>query len=499
VDRNDQYGNTFGVGRFTYSVTPSINISANFYGTMSNARVNNSPFALPAAFATGDLYPRAVAGTTFQPDFNNPDQGRRNRLFVGSFRFSQLVNPVFSYSVAYQHVTTRRRNYDGILVDPLYAAFVPFGDFEFNSTNNGSTDTLDARANFQLGRFNLLTAGLEVERETLFQEFLPSFSSVNGTTDTQRTMAAFAQHQFTEFDGRLQVSVGIRGQFYRIRAADRPGLLAGVDPKNTVTGDGSVAWYVRSSGTKLRAHIGNGFRAPSLFERFGQGTFSGIGFTRFGDPTIRAEQSISADGGFDQRLAADRLSFGVTYFYTRLQRAIAFTSFLGTFNPSGLPDPLGLGRSSGYINRQGGLARGIEGYLEAAPLAGMNLRASYTYTNSDRFVPTFGLRPEYVIPNHLFGVSVNQYYRAFFFSFSLNRTGSYIAPVFENDFPFRTAELRFDGYTKADLLGNYEYSLNEHTRMVVFLGADNVFNEKYYENGFIAPGATARGGVKVQF
>ena len=499
VDGNDQYGSTIGVGRVNYSVTPSINISANFFGTMSNARVNNSPFALPAAFTTGELYPRAIAGETFEPDFNNPDQGRRNRLLVGSVRFSQYVNPVFSYSVAYQHVTTRRRNYDGILVDPRYAAFVPFGDFEFNSTNNGSTDTLDARANFQLGRFNLLTAGLEVERETLFQEFLPSFSLVNGTTDTQHTVAVFAQHQFTALDKRLQVSVGLRGQFYRIRAADRPGFLTDIDAQSTVTGDGSVAWYIRSSGTKLRAHLGNGFRAPSLFERFGQGTFSGIGFTRFGDPTIRAEQSLSADGGFDQRLVGDRLSFGVTYFYTRLQRAIAFTSFLGFFNPTGPPDPLGLGRSSGYLNRQGGLARGVESFLESAPIAGMNLRASYTYTNSDRFVPSFGLQPEYVIPNHLFGLSLNQYYRAFYFSLSLNRTGSYIAPVFENDFPFRTAELTFDGYTKVDLLGSYEYSLSERMRMILFLGADNVFNEKYFENGFIAPGATARGGVKVQF
>lgn len=499
LDGNDEYGNTAGVGRFNFNATPSISISANFYGTMSNARVNSSPFALPGAFTTGELYPRAVAGTTFQPDFNNPDQGRRNRLFVGSVRLTQHYNQLFSYTVAYQHVTTRRRNYDGPLVDPRFAAFVPFGDFEFNNTNNGSTDTLDARANFQLGRFNLLTAGLEFERETLFQEFLPSFSTVNGTTDRQRTLAVFAQHQFIALDGSLRVSVGIRGQLYRIRAADRPGFLSNIDAQSTVTGDGSVAYLIRSSGTKLRAHVGNGFRAPSLFERFGQGTFAGIGFTRFGDPTIRAEQSVSVDGGFDQRLAGNRLLFGVTYFYTRLQRAIAFTSFLGPFNPTSPPDPLGLGRSSGYLNSPGGLARGVESYLEAAPIGGMNLRASYTYTNSDRFVPSLGLQPEYVIPNHLFGLSLNQYYRAFLFTFDLNRTGSYIAPVFENDFPFRTANLTFDGYTKADVFGSYEYSLSEHARMVLFLGADNILNVKYFENGFRAPGVMGRGGVKVQF
>lgn len=499
VDGNDEYGNTVGGARFTFNATPSISISGNFYGANSNARVNNSPFALPGAFTTGELHPKAVARLTFQPDFNNPDSGRRNLLLVGSTRFTQQVNEILSYTVAYQHVTTRRRNYDGPLVDPRYAVFVPFGDFEFNSTNDGSTDTVDARANLQLGSSNLVTAGVEFERESLFQEFLSAFGADPGATDRQRTFAFFGQDQFFAFDRKLQLSIGLRGQFYWIDAADRPGFLLGVNAKGTITGDGAIAYFLSSTGTKLRAHVGNGFRAPSLFERFGQGTFAGIGFTRFGDPTIKAEQSISADGGFDQRLAGNRLMFGATYFYTRLQRAIAFTSFQGVFDPTAPPDPLGLGRSSGYVNRTGGLARGIETYLEAAPVKGMNLRASYTYTNSDRFVPSLGLQPEYVIPNNLFGLNLSQRYRAFLFNFDLNYTGAYIAPVFENDFPFRTAELTFDGYTKADLFGSYEYPMTERTRVIFFLGADNVFNVKYYENGFRAPGILGRGGLKVTF
>ena len=162
---------------------------------------------------------------------------------------------------------------------------------------------------------------------------------------------------------------------------------------------------------------------------------------RFGDPTLKAEQSISVDGGFDQRLANDRVLFGATYFYTRLQRVIAFTGFA--------VDPLGLGRFSGFVNRPGGLSRGVETYFNTSPVKGMDLRASYTFTNSDRALPAQGLQPEYVIPKHLFGLTLTQRYRALLFSFDLNRTGSYIAPVFENNFPFRMAELTFDGYTKA--------------------------------------------------
>jgi vitamin B12 transporter len=486
VDSNDEYGNTVGVGRIQFNLTPTVMISANFYGTIANGRINDSPFALPAAF--NGTNPAAVEGVTFHSDINNPDEGRRNRVLVGSVRLSQEVNDKVSYSIAYQHVGNQRRNYNGPRFDPKFAQFYPFGDFAFAGFNNGKTDTLDARVNLSLGVHNLATAGFEYEGESIFQSSIPSFSPVNNTTDRQRTFAVFVQDQIFLLSDRLQISVGARGQYFNISAADRPGALATIKPERSLTGDGSVAYFFRSSGTKLRAHVGNGFRAPSLFERFGQGTFSSLGFRRFGDPTLRAEQSISFDLGFDQRVARDRARFGATYFYTHLKRVIAFNNNFGV-------DPLGLGRFNGYENRAGGFSRGIETYLDAAPWRNGNLRASYTYTNSDRVVSGRGLQPEYVIPKHLLGIGLTHRFRSFLVSFDLNRTGSYLAPVFENDFPFRTAELTFPGYTKADLFGSYERRLNEQTVMTLFGGADNLFNAKYFENGFRAPGIVGRGGV----
>src|SRR2546423_6584720 len=379
VDGNDEYGNTAGSGRFQFNPTRSTTLSANFYGTTSNARINDSPFALPAAFTSG-LYPRAVEGQNFHSDINNPDEGRRNRLLVGSVRFTQQFNDVVSYSVAYQHVGSRRRNYNGPRIDPKFAQFYPFGDFEFVSVNNGATDTFDARSNLRLGRHNLATAGFEYENESIFQSNQPSFSAFNNTTDRQRTLAVFGQDQISLLDDRLQISFAARGQWFRVRAADRPGFLNAVNPNNSVTGDGSIAYLIRSTNTKLRAHVGNGFRAPSLFERFGAGTFAQVGFVRFGDPTLRAEQSISADAGFDQRVAKDRARFGASYFYTHLQRIVAFNSFF-------VVDPLGVGRFSGFENRRGGYARGVETYLEAAPWRGADWRGSFTFFHNDPILP----------------------------------------------------------------------------------------------------------------
>lgn len=485
VDGEDQYGRSAGNGRIQFNPSDTVTISGKVYGTIANARLNDSPFALPAAFA-GE-FPQALPGVTFQPDFNNPDQGRRNRLFIGTLRLSQRVNEIVSYSIAYQRVASSRRNYNGPEVDQRFASFVPFGDFEFLSANRGTTDTLDGRANVRLGRANLFTVGFEWELESMFQQSIPSFSAFNNTTDRQRTFAVFGQDQMSLFADRLQLSMGVRGQFYRIRAADRPGFLNSVRAENSITADGAIAYFFRSTGTKLRAHVGNGFRAPSLFERFSEGIFPGAGFVRFGDPTLKAEQSISVDAGIDQRLSDDRILLGATWFYTRLQRVIAFTGFT--------VDPLGVGRFSGYVNQPGGLARGLETHMEARPLRTTSFRATYTYTNSDRATTTSGLVPEYVVPNHLFSVTLSQRISAFLLNLDLNRTGSYIAPVFENNFPFRSAELTFPGYTKLDLFGSYERRLAEGVTASFFAGANNLLNQRYFENGFRAPGIVGRAGV----
>jgi outer membrane receptor protein involved in Fe transport len=81
----------------------------------------------------------------------------------------------------------------------------------------------------------------------------------------------------------------------------------------------------------------------------------------------------------------------------------------------------------------------------------------------------------------------------------LNRTGSYLAPVFENNFPFRMAELKFNGYTKADVFGSYERHASEKVSIVLFGGVENLLNQVYFENGFLAPGTVARVGINVKF
>src|SRR6202011_5549315 len=140
----------------------------------------------------------------------------------------------------------------------------------------------------------------------------------------------------------------------------------------------SVAYFVRGTGTgghgtggrgpKLRAHAGRGYRAPSLYERFGT-FYSSFGYGVYGDPRLHPNRSIGGDAGIDQSFGGGRVHASATYFYTRLQEVIGFTSIGGR-------DPFG--RFAGYTNLGGGLARGVEASLSSAVTRSLDVTAAYT-------------------------------------------------------------------------------------------------------------------------
>ena len=61
------------------------------------------------------------------------------------------------------------------------------------------------------------------------------------------------------------------------------------------------------------------------------------------------------------------------------------------------------------------------------------------------------------------------------------------------------AELTFSGYTKGDVFVSYERRQTERVTLVLFGGVENVFNQRYFENGFLRRSALGRGGVTVKF
>ena len=81
-------------------------------------------------------------------------------------------------------------------------------------------------------------------------------------------------------------------------------------------------YLIEETGTKLKASVGTGFKAPSLSQMFQN--FPEFDF--FGNPNLRPETSVGYDAGFEQSLGPDNVRFGVTYFHNSIKNLIGVTA-----------------------------------------------------------------------------------------------------------------------------------------------------------------------------
>ncbi|HEX8560246.1 MAG TPA: TonB-dependent receptor [Pyrinomonadaceae bacterium] len=517
VDGDDAARATNAQGRALLRLSPTATLSARVYASDAFAQLNEDPQAVGAIPAAGVVEARPVSraelrryergaalgqlnlgGATFLPSANEPDHTRAGRFFSGALVFAQRPAEGFGYSVTYHGLVTRNSFRDGPAVagDPADSPFEPRGstvnDFD------GSVHTLAARADFRLGRHNLFNAGYEFERENFFTRFLdvaPSGDSSAGVSE--RSHAFFIQDQLRFLEGRLQLSAAFRAQTFAQSAprftpqAGAPYAgLAPASPPTAYTGDGSIAYLFRSAGTKLRGHVGNGYRKPSLYERFGTFYSPFFGYSALGDPRLAPERSIAFDAGVDQTLAANRVRLSATYFYTRLQEVVGFGD-----TPN---DPFG--RFGGFLNTGGGLARGVELSGEFSPSRRFDLFASYTYTNSDQRRPQLaGVLRTLTVPDHQFTlVATQRFGERVAVNFDFVASGDYLAPVFDAR-TFVSRAYRFDGIRKGDVTASYTFPVSETRRLRLFGKVENLFDQNYYESGFRTPGVNGRAGAALHF
>ena len=507
--------NISGQGFARYNFTPDISLSGRLYGNSAYLAQTDSPFAPPPGVVlppTGSIVNAvalsleqqrrfeaglpvtSVGNANYISNLHDPDNRRDSSFFTLAFTFNHRVNDSFSYRASYQRVNTDRLFSDGpagVRFEPLFNSFSVF---------DGRVDTLNLQGDARLGRYNLLTFGYEFEREQNIGENRdenpnPATRTNAGTVLEQRSNAFFIQNQFRAIDDRLQASAAFRVQAFDLKQPEFTGgtsVYSGQQfdsPKTAYTGDGSIAYLFRSSGTKLRAHAGSGYRAPGPFERFGSFFFLGV-FSPFGDPRLAPERSIAVDGGIDQKLANDRVQLSATYFYTRLQQVIVF-DFSGLINP--VTDPFG--RFGGYVNTGGGLARGVELSVNARPNRKLHFNASYTFTNAANRVATNvpGFLQTFVQPRHMFtATATQQITRRVDLVFDMFAYGSYYVP-------FSSRAFKFDGPVRADLGGSYTLPLNDTRSIRFYAKVENMFDREYFESGFRTPGAAFTGGALFRF
>ncbi|MGH9218709.1 MAG: TonB-dependent receptor [Vicinamibacterales bacterium] len=489
VDGDDRAINSSLQGRADARVGAAATLSARTYISDAESSLNESPGAIGPLRTAG--FAVASPFVTFTPALNDPDHTRDSRFASTLVRFDHRRSPRFGYTASAHYLTTTRSYRDG----PLGAsAFEPSGTT--TSAFNATVLTVDTRADVDWTPRHTTTAGYEIERESFVSHSIPVNPAAAWEAEiAQVSHAVFLQHQVRL--PALTVAVSGRGQAFALdrpvfRPADRAPFAAAVfaKPPAAITGDVSASHWIAGTSTKLRAHVGNSYRAASMYERTGS-SFGSRGYTVYGDPRLGPERSISLDAGIEQMLMSGRLRASATWYRARLQRVITFGSLDLAIDP--------FGRSSGYITADGRTAQGVETSIRAELFTGTLVDAAYTFADAPPPAASRdGLPRAAAVPAHQWSLVLTQRIRqALQVSLQLEAASSHYVTLFD-PVSFASGAYQFDGPVKADLTASYHFVLGS-TRLRVSGIVENLFDQAYFVQGFRAAARTGRLGLAVTF
>jgi len=496
IDGDDDANNTNFQSRIEYNPFQKTNISTRFFLSDADVRLNSNPDTFGVLPASNATILDARKGVNFTFDQNDPDNIQKSKFFNGQVVLTQIINDQIIFQGYYSGLKTSRKNDNGVLGIGFQSASTSIFD--------GTIQTANGHFNYTPNKFNEITVGYEFEHEKYGNDgFTPTGSGNFFTRAKQSSNTLYAQDLISLLNGNLQIAGGFRAQFFSLKDTEfslNNAPYAGLtleNPPTAYTFDGSAAYFFEKSGTKLRAHVGNGYRVPSLYERFGTfySSFGTPSFVALGDPNLKPEKTIAFDAGLEQTLFNKRANLSATYFYTKLIDTIGYGNVVPNIGTTTRP-------FGGYLNTKGGIARGAEfsGKVRASDTT--DIFASYTFTNSDQRAPqvtgnrnisTLG------IPEHQFTLVATQRFKRAWVNFDFLATSDYLAPIFSNT-TFATYIYRFKGNRKADLTGGYTFPFRkDKLNLRVFGTIENIFDDEYFENGFRTSGTTARLGVSFGF
>lgn len=293
----------------------------------------------------------------------------------------------------------------------------------------GEIRKFDIQNTFFINEKNTLVAGIETEDETYD----------DGSLDKRITNnAIYLQEQFVA--GNFAVAAGIR-----------------YDEHDTFGGEttwrAAPSYTISATGTQIKASIGTGFKAPSLYQLYAQ---------YYGTEDLKPEESIGYDIGVEQSFMDKQIIIGLSWFWNDIDNFIDWDNNSWT-----------------YQNIDGIRTQGIESTIAWHPCDYFNMQLGYTYTdteddNGDRLDRR---------PLHKGTADLNFYPTK---HLQINFNAVYVSERDDDD-----EEL--DAYTLVNLAASYQVCKN----VKVFGRIENLFDEEYEEvGGYGTADLSAYAGLK---
>jgi len=441
--------------------------------------------------------------------FADPDERQKHRDLALGAGLEWRITPRFNQTLRFTYAEFETLSFDPVAEDltrPDTPPLPPFGfgvDFASTFGDHEKREGFQYQAIAALGKANLLTGGVDFERET--GVFDDGFSRVS---PTRNNLGVYIQDQFA-WRERLFVTAGVRVE--RNTASVPADLRAALESLGSTAPTGevgfgtsanpklAVSWLARRhsenatlGATRLKASFGTGIKEPRLSEAFSPSIFF------LGNPGLNPERAVSFDAGVSQEFLNRRASIDVTYFDNRFRDQIAFIFDPLTFGPVSLPD----GTLTNFVNVEKSTARGLELVGAARPVRQLRLAASYTFLRSRLERAQSLLNPELGLPllrrpRHAGTMEASWVATAW----DVTLDGSFLGqrrdldPVTGARFDAAGRPFINEGYAKLNLSGSYR--LNRWMR--AFARVENLLNQDYQEVlGYPAYRLNFSAGLRVQ-
>lgn len=413
----------------------------------------------PGEARNDDRYNNITASTKLGYDVtDNFDLG-----FVGRYTNSQLhftgddfltgfPDATQSESDALEYFTRGTAHlslFDGFLEQTLGFAYSSTSSTDASPDNPmsyyaGDRVKIDWQGNLKFSDSEILILGAEHEREEIRLPISAGMSIDSGYGELQSTL-------FENFFNTISL---------RYDDNDRFG--------SKVTYREAPTYLIAATGTKLKASVGTGFKAPSLSELFEN--YPSFGF--YANPNLKPETSIGYDAGFEQTLFTDMVQFGATYYRNDIKNLIDYNaSFTSNAN---------IGKAE---------TDGVEAFIAYQPIESLNLRADYTYTEANDEIAHLELERR---PKNKLSVDA-RWHATDALSFDVDVL--YVSSWTDTDRQGYILNARWPGYTTADIAVNYDVNA-----MVTIYGrVSNLADENYQDpRGFLRPGRGFFAGIKAK-
>ncbi|HET6308103.1 MAG TPA: TonB-dependent receptor [Rhodopila sp.] len=272
-------------------------------------------------------------------------------------------------------------------------------------------------------------------------------------------------------------------------------VLTGQVRQDWVVNDAPTTWRLggvydlKEIATHLKLSYGTAFRAPSLYDRYGNyaSNYGGAIFNYVGNPNLRPEQSKSWEVGFTTDIPgagrSDMVTFGATYFDERVTDLIEYATISAT--------------TESEINVDSAHMHGVELEAFLHPARWMDVHAEYTLLNTNSVGQPAGQtqqllnRPQNqasgtvtVRPLERLQISTTLVYTGTSYQYLYDNSGNALSPP---------------GVGQHGLVANAAVNYTLTPRVELYSTAFNLFYSKFEPvNGFQMPGPTVVAGVRIR-